>query len=112
TQCVQLQEEYWNVAQSFEAFQRGFGELDVIHEDELIKDGMGDRKILVLFDIKLLPKAGVAQIQKFVQAGGVLIADCVPNLDELRQPDDAMSKLFGVRDADQHRIMWPAKMHP
>src|SRR4029078_190578 len=28
TQYVQLQEEYWNVGQSFEAFGRAFGELD------------------------------------------------------------------------------------
>jgi hypothetical protein len=112
TQCVQLQEEYWNAAQSFEFFQRSFGECDVIHEEQVAKAGVGDYRVLLLFDVKLLPAAVTKRIEEFVAAGGIVIADCVPDQDELRRPSDAMAKLFGVRDADTHRILWPVKMDP
>jgi hypothetical protein len=110
TQCIQTQEEYFNVGQSFEAFQRAFGELDVLHEEQVARDGLGDRKILVLFDIKLLPASVMKRIDDFVEAGGVVIADCVPNEDELCRPTDAMDRLFGVTDAKIDRILWPVKM--
>jgi hypothetical protein len=111
-QSVQLQEEYWNVGQSFEAFQRAFGELDLLHEEQATADRLAKYKILVLFDVKLLPGNVIDAITRFVNDGGTVVADCVPTLDELKRPSDTMAKLFGVRDADQRRILWPVKMSP
>lgn len=112
TQCVQLQEEYWNVALSFETFQRAFGECDVVHEEQVARDGIGNYQILLLFDVKLLPLGVLTRIEEFVDSGGIVIADCMPNQDELRCPTNSMDKLFGVSDADTTRILWPTKMHP
>jgi hypothetical protein len=107
TQYLQLQEEYFGVGQSYEAFRRAFGELDIIHEEQIEKSGVGDYKILVLFDVKMLPQKVTQKIEQFVKDGGVLIGDCVPNLDEKRQPTNAMAKIFGVSDAETGRLEWP-----
>lgn len=107
TQYLQLQEEYFGVGQSYEAFSRAFGELDILHEEQVEKGGLGEYKILVLFDVKLLPKSVIAKIDQFVKAGGVVIGDCVPNLDEMRQPTSAMEKIFGVSHAETQRMLWP-----
>ena len=107
TQYLQLQEEYFGVGQSYEAFARAFGELDVLHEEQVARAGVGDYKILVLFDVRLLPTNVVAQIDRFVQNGGVVIADCVPNLDELKKPFTALEKVFGVSHAQTDRLVWP-----
>jgi len=110
TQTLELQEEYFNVSQSYEEFLRAFGELDLIHEEQLDKGKLDEYKILILFDVKLLPKKSAETITKWIENGGTVIADCVPNLDENRMPTDAMSKIFGVRNADTTRILWPAEV--
>jgi hypothetical protein len=106
TQMLVLQEEYWNVAQSYEAFLRAFGELDVIHEDQLAGDTLNHYDALLLFDVKLLPRAAAEKISAFVRRGGTVIADCVPSLDESRQPLNTMNQLFGVKDAVTNRVLW------
>lgn len=104
TQYLQLQEEYWNVGLSYELFMRAFGELDVLHEDQVTDDRMGGYRILTLFDVRLLPDAVARRIASFVRAGGIVVADCVPNLDALGRQSAIMSELFGVRDAATTRI--------
>ncbi|HPO11927.1 MAG TPA: hypothetical protein PLI09_00665 [Candidatus Hydrogenedentes bacterium] len=104
TQYIQLQEEFFNVGLSFELFLRAFGELDLIHEDQITDDQLEGYPLLVLFDVKLLPKTAAERIAGFVRRGGVVIADCVPQLDELRQPLETMKELFGVRQAATERI--------
>ena len=113
THYIQMQEEYFNVGLSFELFLRAFGELDVLHEEQAV-DGTGsagipavleDYDILVLFDVKLLPKAIAEHIAAFVNNGGVVIADCVPSLDEHKERLAVMEDLFGVTDAETGRIV-------
>lgn len=104
TQYVQLQEEYFNVGLSFELFLRAFGELDILHEDQITDDRLGDYPVLVLFDVKLLPQAVADHIVSFVEHGGVVIADCLPQQNELRQPISTMAALFGAKDAGTDRI--------
>ena len=104
TQYIQCQEEYFNVALSYELFLRGFGELDVLHEEQVVDDRLDGYDIVVLFDVKLLPKAVAERIAAFVAKGGTVIADCVPTMDELRRPSDTMERLFGVKDPESGRI--------
>jgi hypothetical protein len=104
TQYLQLQEEFWNVGLSYELFLRAFGELDVLHEEQIRDDRLEGYRILALFDVKLLPKETAGHIAAFVRNGGVLIADCVPQLDACRQPLDLMSQLIGVRNAATNRL--------
>lgn len=104
TQYIQLQEEYWNVGLSYELFLRAFGELDVLHEDQVSDDRLKGYSILTLFDVRLLPTAVARHIESFVRAGGVVIADCVPNLNESVKPLHSMEQVFGVRNAATGRV--------
>jgi hypothetical protein len=96
TQHVLLQEEYWNVMVALEAFRQAAGELDCIHEEQLTGDTLLKYKTLVLFDIHLMRRDAAEAVAKWVQAGGGLIADELPALDEKRQPLGIFEPLFGV----------------
>ncbi len=104
TQYLQLQQEYFNVGLSFELFLRHFGELDMLHEDQITDDTLLGYDVLVLFDVELLPEAVARHIVGFVRNGGTVIADCVPHRNELRQPMTVCEELFGVRDTQTGRI--------
>lgn len=104
SQYLQLQEEYFNVGLSFELFLRAFGELDILHEEQVVDERLDGYDVVVLFDVKLLPRKVAERIATFAENGGTVIADCVPAMDELRQPMDIMEKLFGVKDAASERI--------
>jgi hypothetical protein len=104
TQYIQLQQEYWNVAIAHELFLQAFGELDCLHEEQVRDGGLGDYRILVLFDVLLLPQAVAKRIVEFVNGGGTIIADCVPRLDEYRNPVPIMLDLFGVQETHQDRV--------
>lgn len=104
TQYLQLQEEYFNVGISFELFLRAFGELDIIHEEQITDDKLNGYKVLVLGDVKLLPVEVARRIESFVKKGGIVIADCVPQMDAYKQPLNVMTKLFGVSHAATGRI--------
>ena len=105
TQYLQLQEEYFNVGVSFELFLRAFGELDIIHEDQIKDDQLDGRQVLVLCDVKLLPAEAARRIEAFVRRGGVVVADCVPQMDAYKKPMDILTKLFGVSQAGTDRIV-------
>ena len=104
THYIQLQEEYFNVGVSFELFLRAFGELDILHEDQITDDRLDGYEILVMFDVRLLPKAAAERIASFVRKGGVVIADCVPHMDAYKKPMATMEALFGVESAKTGRI--------
>lgn len=104
TQYIQLQQEYFNVGLSFELFLRAFGELDIIHEDEVTDDTLGGRKLLVLFDVELLPDSVAGHIAQFVRNGGTVIADCVPRLNAWKEPVATMEALFGATGMSGNRI--------
>ena len=88
TAMIQLQEEYFNVGLSYELFLRAFGELDVLHEEQVTDDSLDGYRVLVLFDVKLLPGEGRRADRVVRRQGGLVIADCVPGLDETAPADD------------------------
>jgi hypothetical protein len=104
TQTVQVQEEYFNVCLSFELFLRAFGELDILHEEQIKDERLDGYQVLVLFDVTMLPADVAKRIATFVENGGVVIADCVPGLDANRKPTAVMEELFGVKNAQTGRI--------
>jgi hypothetical protein len=112
TQYVQLNEEYFNVGLSFELCMRAFGEMDIIHEEQVTDEKMNGYEILVLADVKMLPASVAKCIDKFVQNGGVVIADCVPQLDAYMQPLPTMSRLFGVSSASTDRVLQKGQWNP
>jgi hypothetical protein len=103
SQYLQLQEECFNVGLSFELFLRAFGELDILHEDQIKANQLAGYQVLVLCDVKLLAEEAATNIDRFVRRGGVVIADCVPQLDEYKKPLNTLMPLFGVRRADTDR---------
>ncbi len=104
TQYLLLQEEYYNVGLSFELFLRAFGELDILHEDQITDEKLNGYRALVMCDVKLLPEKVARHIVKFVEKGGLVVADCVPQLNEQMKESDTMSRLFGVGHSDTGRI--------
>ena len=66
TQLIQVQEEYFNVGLSYELFLRAFGELDILHEEQVKDDRLDGYKVLVLFDVTLLPEDVARRIASFV----------------------------------------------
>ncbi len=103
SQYLQLQEECFNVGLSFELFLRAFGELDILHEDQIKANQLAGYQVLVLCDVKLLAEEAAKNIDQFVRRGGVVIADCVPQLNEYRKPLSTLTSLFGVRGAATDR---------
>jgi hypothetical protein len=112
TQYLQLQQEYWNVAQSYEFFLQSLGELDVIHEEQLTPENLNQYQMLVLCDVELLPEVAATQVENFVKQGGVVVSDCVPRMGADRSALTAMSRLFGVSNPQGGRIIWPLTGEP
>ena len=104
TQLVQMQEEYFNVGLSYELFLRAFGELDILHEEQIKDDRLDGYQVLVLFDVTLLPADVARRIASFVARGGIVIADCVPGMDAYKQPMKTVEELFGVTGAKTGRV--------
>ena len=61
--------------------------------------------MLVLCDVKLLAEEGANNIERFVRRGGVVIADCVPQMNEYRKPLNTLMPLFGLRRAGTERSL-------
>jgi len=59
----------------------------------------------MLADVKLLPRETAAHIEGFVRGGGIVISDCVPQMDEYKLPMNTMLKLFGMRRSGTNRII-------
>ena len=68
TQYLLLQEEYYNVGLSYELFLRAFGELDILHEEQITDDTLKGYRVLVLCDVKLLPERVAQRIYPFCRA--------------------------------------------
>ena len=112
TQYLQLQEEYFNVGLSFELFLRSFGELDIIHEEQVTDDDLNGYKLLVLGDVKLLPVEVAKHIEGFVRKGGIVVSDCVPQMDAYKQPLNVMTQFFGVSKSETDRIVQEGQWVP
>jgi hypothetical protein len=112
SQYVQLNEEYFNVGLTFELCLRAFGELDIIHEEQIVDEKMNGYNILVLADVKMLPAQVAKYIDKFVHNGGIVIADCVPQMDSYLQPLQTMNELLGVSTASTDRVLQKGVWNP
>ncbi len=64
---------------AYELFERSFGNCDLIHEEIVQRQGFGDKKVIVLTDVKILPRDAEALILEFIKEGGILIIDRVPD---------------------------------
>jgi len=96
TQHLLLQEEYWNVMVAYEAFLQAYGELDCVHEDQLRDGKLDEYDVVALFDVHCLPQPCAEVLRGWVEAGGLLIADEVPQTDERRQRMATLDGVFGV----------------
>jgi hypothetical protein len=99
------------VGLTYELCLRAFGELDIIHEEQLGPE-MNGYNILVLADVKMLPEKAAKDIEEFVKNGGIVIADCVPQMDACFQPLTGMRELFGVSAASTDRVVQKGQWVP
>ncbi len=99
TQHLLLQEEYWNVMVACEAFLRAYGELDCVHEEQIAAGKLPDYDVVALFDVHCLSRAAAEALRQWVDAGGLLIADEVPQTDERLQILDVLDGTFGIAGA-------------
>ncbi len=104
TQHILLQQEYYNVGVAYELFLRAFGEMDIIHEEQITDETLSGYRALVMCDVELLPRKVAEHIARFVERGGVVIADCLPQTDETLKPMRLLSDVFGVDEASTDRI--------
>ena len=104
TQHVLLNQECFNVALTFELCMRAFGEMDVIHEEQLTDSDLLGYEILVLGDVDVLQESAAQCIKEFVRKGGIVIADCVPQTDEGLCPSETLKEVFGVSSAKTDRV--------
>jgi hypothetical protein len=104
SQYVQLNEEYYNAGLTFELCLRSFGELDIIHEEQITSDKMNGYDILIMADVKMLPAEVAKNIEAFVKKGGIVVSDCVPQMDSYYKPLQSMNDLFGVKSASTERV--------
>jgi len=112
TQHVLLNKEYFNVALTYELCLRAFGEMDVIHEEQITDDKLLGYDILVLADVELLPEKVASHISNYVRNGGIVIADCVPQTNEKLQPMDCLKDVFGVSYAETYRVNQVGQWYP
>lgn len=96
TQHVLLQEEYWNVMVAYEAFLQAYGELDCVHEDQIRDGKLDEYDVVAMFDVHCLPQLCAETVRGWVEAGGLLIADEVPQTDERRQRMATLDGVFGI----------------
>jgi hypothetical protein len=112
SQYLQYNEEYFNVGLTFELCLRAFGEMDIIHEEQVTDEKLNGYDILVMADVKMLPAEVAKNIEKFVHNGGIVISDCVPQTDVNMQPLPVMNKLFGVSSASTDRVVQKGQWNP
>lgn len=104
TQHILTNREYMNVALTFELCMRAFGEIDVIHEEQITDSDLLGYRILILADVEIMDKAAATAVREFVRKGGTVIADCVPGQDESLEPMGIMSEVFGISYAETGRV--------
>jgi hypothetical protein len=104
THYLHTQREYWNVCGAFELVLRAFGEVEIIHEEQVEQGELSDYKMLLLFDTEILTEAAAERIAAFVRGGGALLADAIPDKDERLEPLDALEGLFGAEGGEATRI--------
>ena len=76
-----------------------------LHEDQLKANQLAGYQVLVLCDVKLLAEEAAKNLERFVRRGGTVIADCVPQLNEYKEPLNTLMPLFGVRSAATNRMV-------
>lgn len=77
---------------AYELFHRTFSDLDQVDEQLLCESPM-DYQAIVVSDCRFLMRATMAKLSSFVESGGVLILDCVPERDETGTATDFYRQL-------------------
>jgi len=77
---------------AYELFHRVFGDLDQMDE-QLICEAPMDYQAIVVSDCAFLMARTMEKLRAFVEAGGVLILDCVPERNEVGERTEFFSSL-------------------
>ncbi len=86
---------YYDLVPTYDALLRGFGNADLIYERQIAQGKLQDYEALVLANVRHIADDAATGIEQFVAAGGVLLSDTVPELNENNKPSDILAKVAG-----------------
>jgi hypothetical protein len=81
---------------AFELLLRSFGEADLLPEQMgAIPEQLAHHRAVAVWGAKFLSRACAEALAAFARAGGLLLCDGIPELDERGQPLEGFAELFG-----------------
>ncbi len=90
---------YYDLLPAYDALLTAFGNADLIYERQIAAGKLRRYDALVMANIRHVADAAAKGIDEFVSAGGVLISDTVPELNEDNKPSEALTRIFGRTEA-------------
>jgi len=93
---------YYDLVPAYDALLKAFGNADLVYDRQIVGGKLKDYEALVLSNVRHISEAAAKGIGEFVNGGGVLISDTVPELDENNTPLETLAEVFG-RPEREHR---------
>lgn len=89
---------YYDLVPAYDALLKAFGNADLIYERQIAAGKLHDYEALVMANVRHVADDAATAMEQFVSAGGVLISDTVPELNENNQPLETLAKMTGLHD--------------
>lgn len=86
---------YYDLLPAYDALLKAFGNADLIYERQIAAGKLGRYDALVMANIRHISDAAGEGIEEFVNGGGVLMSDTVPELNEDNKRSETLAKVFG-----------------
>jgi hypothetical protein len=86
---------YYDLCPAYDALLKAFGNADLIYERQIAAGKLRRYDALVMANVRHVSDAASKGIEEFVEGGGVLMSDTVPELNENNQPSDILTKVIG-----------------
>ena len=74
---------------------KAFGNADLVYERQIAAGKLRHYDALVMAHVRHISDAAAEGIEEFVRAGGVLMSDTVPKLNEDNNPSQTLAKMIG-----------------
>jgi len=94
---------YYDLCPAYDALLKAFGNADLIYERQIAAGKLPHYDALVMANVRHISAAAAKGIEEFVSAGGVLISDTVPELNEDNKRSDTLAKVLGHTEYGKSR---------
>ncbi|MBI3944540.1 MAG: hypothetical protein HY321_01345 [Armatimonadetes bacterium] len=98
---------YYDLVPAYDALLKAFGDVDLLYERQIAAGRLKEYQALVIANVEHLAGPAARAIEEFVNSGGVLICDRVPELDEENRRTDALSKVLGYAERKRLNLAAP-----